>query len=800
MRRFLLLALLLPAALPTAAQFDPDRFQVGLHLQTASYDGERSGYKGAGGLGNGFGLEASYSLDGLLPQFEAVVRFDRALYPGIIAGRPGYPSINKPESSESRTRLMAYARRTFHTPWALQPYASLGLATARGRINDETVSAWGPILGVGAQLPVASGRVTLFAEFLSHLTVPKDGIDLAEGDGGSADRLRALSAGVRYRIGKGALRNRLSVTSPRRLEVEEIAVFEAGVLPAAADPGYSVRWVFGDGSERTGKWVTHAFSEPGNYTVTVTATDGGEVLTRRVPVSVLVPTGPLAIEIVPPESVVAGQPVTLQSRSTGGKRGARRTVSWTLADGTVLEGDRVRHIFRESGDYPVRATVSDGVDSVATTLAVTVVEPPPPPPVTLSLSAPETGEVGREIRFAATVGGGAEGARRTVTWNFGDGNSADGTRVRHTYERDGRYSVEVIVSDGLTEAREVSAIEIAPAPTVAAPPVVEQERAAPEPVRARIRRLSDDVPGEGMVGQPVTFAVAVEIEGPPTTPEVEWVFGDGSTAVGERVEHTFATAGRFDWRATVSVDGRSQTRRGRIRIAPIPEPEVAPPPPPMTQPERAVESRAETPPPVVPPARQETPSGGTIDILEVAQAPIRPIAGQEISFQPVVRGTGYTCAWEFGDGASGTGCEARHTYALPGRYTFRLRVNGPGSSASFTKEVNVETNRCLALENLHTVSFFSNSSELIPDMRNLLRENVDLLIGCPGQSIRIVASATPDEQDAERLANQRALSVYQYYRLMGVPSNRFAAEFDIVVERVANLEDWQQRYAQTTLR
>lgn len=799
MRRLFLPLLFLSVVCPATAQFDPERLQVGLHLQTASYAGERSAYKGAGGLGSGFGLEGAYGFSTPIGMLDAVLRIDRAVYPGIVAGRPGYPAVTKVESSESRTRMMAYARRVFATPWSIQPYAALGLATVSGTVNDEKLSGWGPVLGLGVLLPVGSGRVTLFAEFLSHMTLPNDGADLAGGDGSSPDRLRTFSAGVRYRIGAPAQRTRLVVRSPRRARLGEEMAYEAEVASDRAD-AYTVRWVFGDGAERVGNLSVHAYDEPGSYTVLVSATDGSETIDRRVTVTV---PALLSIRLMVPETAVARESVSLSSRLEGGMGGGDRAVAWDFGDGSVAEGGRVRHTYENPGTYAVKVQATDGPETATGTTMVTV---SPPPPVTLEAEIASGGAPGDALRFTADPDGGARGAEVTVTWTFGDGEQASGTRVRHAYTAPGVYSVEVTATDGTTTASRSATVEIVapppPPPELVVreepareqpvrPAVQEQIRAEPPPVEAPkpvLRSVRENAPATGEVGERLAFSVSTQVENPAAAPVVRWTFGDGATAEGPAATHAYAAAGRYAWSVRVTLGEQSIARDGSVEVK-------ARPAPPVTVPPARVQPEVVTPPAVPPTAQQ-----AQLDVLEIAQAPMRPKAGEEVAFSPVVRGANYACSWDFGDGTTADVCEARHAYAQTGRYTYRLRVSNGGSSAAFTKEINVESNRCVAIDRLHSVNFFANSSELIPDMRTLLRENVELLIGCPGQEIVIMAAATPDEQDAERLANQRALSVYQFYRLLGIPSNRFAAQFDIRVDSVSNVDIWQQRYARTSLR
>ncbi len=66
----------------------------------------------------------------------------------------------------------------------------------------------------------------------------------------------------------------------------------------------------------------------------------------------------------------------------------------------------------------------------------------------------------------------------TTSWNFGDGTSASGTAVMHTYAKAGEYTVVATVSDGLSQVQSTSSIAVT-APAAAAPAAGPTSEAVP---------------------------------------------------------------------------------------------------------------------------------------------------------------------------------------------------------------------------------------------------------------------------------------------------------------------------------
>jgi hypothetical protein len=87
-------------------------------------------------------------------------------------------------------------------------------------------------------------------------------------------------------------------------------------------------------------------------------------------------------------------------------------------------------------------------------------------PLLTAVTIPATGTVGKAVAFSASAAG-VWSPVATTTWSFGDGKSATGPAVTHTYAAAGSYKVTVTVSDGRG-----GATATAQTITVAAPPAV----------------------------------------------------------------------------------------------------------------------------------------------------------------------------------------------------------------------------------------------------------------------------------------------------------------------------------------
>ena len=115
------------------------------------------------------------------------------------------------------------------------------------------------------------------------------------------------------------------------------------------------RWSFGEGPTAEGRTVTHRFDDPGDYSVSLTLSDGQYTVTVRDSVRAIVP---LQVDLEPLTSqVMAGQPFQLTARTVFG---GPTELSWDMGDGRTFTGVKVRHIYSEPGLYQVWLTATDG--------------------------------------------------------------------------------------------------------------------------------------------------------------------------------------------------------------------------------------------------------------------------------------------------------------------------------------------------------------------------------------------------------------------------------------------------------
>ncbi len=227
----------------------------------------------------------------------------------------------------------------------------------------------------------------------------------------------------------------------------ETVTFDA----AFSDPGndeLTVTWDFGDDSEQLSvgseqSSVTHTYAEDGNYTVTLTVTDddgASTTSTLDVTVNNLAPT---INEIIGDTEVNEGEEVTYNAIASDAGDDTL-TYSWDFGDGNSAEGENVTQTFTDNGNYTVTLTVTDDEEAFTSqTLDVTVHNLAPT--ITEIMGDTEVNE-GAEVTYGA-IASDPGNDTLTYSWDFGDGNSAEGETVTHTFTDNGNYTVTLTVTD-----------------------------------------------------------------------------------------------------------------------------------------------------------------------------------------------------------------------------------------------------------------------------------------------------------------------------------------------------------------
>jgi PKD repeat protein len=171
-------------------------------------------------------------------------------------------------------------------------------------------------------------------------------------------------------------------------------------------------------------------------------------------------SGPPAGTITNPSdsvTVAAGSTVTFQGAGTD-PRGESLTVAWDFGDGGTGSGYSVSHVYATAGTYTAKMTVTD-TDGLSDpnpptrTITVTPAQQTGPPHGSITTpSADTTVYQGYGVSFAG-AGTDPQGETLTGAWDFGDGSTATGFSVSHTYANVGTFTVRFTVTntDGVSD-------------------------------------------------------------------------------------------------------------------------------------------------------------------------------------------------------------------------------------------------------------------------------------------------------------------------------------------------------------
>lgn len=194
-----------------------------------------------------------------------------------------------------------------------------------------------------------------------------------------------------------------------------------------------------------------------------------------------------------PASGQVGQELRFSARNSTAAPGTQIVrYEWVFGDGAVSDQAEVVKVYSNPGVFNVTLTVfaNTGLSGQATQ-QVTI---SPQPPVAV-ISAPAQAVAGQPVSFNGSQSTGQSPVVR-YQWSFGDGGTADGVNVQHTYAAPGVFSVQLTVGDstGLSGSTSVQ-IQINPPPT-AIPTVVPEPTAVvtPIPLEGPIWQLQDTLP------------------------------------------------------------------------------------------------------------------------------------------------------------------------------------------------------------------------------------------------------------------------------------------------------------------
>lgn len=213
----------------------------------------------------------------------------------------------------------------------------------------------------------------------------------------------------------------------------------------------SYAWDFGDGNTATGSTASHTYNTDGTFLATLTVTDDSSATGNS---SVNITVNP-QVNDLPTASITTNTtsglvPLTVSFDGSGSidTDGSIVSYAWDFGDGNSATGVTANHTYNSDGTFQVTLTVTDNEGGTGTGSVNITVNPVPNDPPVAGLSTNVTsGVVPLNVSFDGTSSSDTDGTIVSYDWDFGDGNSATGSTVNHTYNSTGVYLATLTVMD-----------------------------------------------------------------------------------------------------------------------------------------------------------------------------------------------------------------------------------------------------------------------------------------------------------------------------------------------------------------
>jgi PKD repeat protein len=338
--------------------------------------------------------------------------------------------------------------------------------------------------------------------------------------------------------------------------------------------------------------------------------------------------------------------------------GGSVTIAWTFGDGNIATGTSPTHAYSGAGDYTVTATATDNEShSSATSKTVHVNSLPPTTP---NADANLTNAFrGQAITFSASGSSDPNGDDFTYEWTFTGGGSDSGASVQRAATQVGTFTATVRAVDVHGQESGADSVSVTIDNRPPAVPTIDKD------VSSAFR------------GETFTFTpTATDPDG--DTLSHNWDFGDGATtgfvSAGPQT-HAYSTVGQKTITLTVK-DAYTGTNTGSTTVE--------------------VLDRA-------PVLGALTRSGGA----KIGDVQTFGISATDADGDPVA------FSWDFGDGSSGAGPTATHSYGAAGTYAVVASAND-GQGAVVVAQTSITIDPPIVLLTKPSKSVRAGKTTLVP--------------------------------------------------------------------------------------
>ncbi len=415
-----------------------------------------------------------------------------------------------------------------------------------------------------------------------------------------------------------------------------VAQFDGSASVDADNDTLTYIWDLGDGNVALGATVSHVYAEGGTYPVTLTVDDGQGVGNSRHTDAMMVRVNRHPVAVPGDEiTACAGEVVLFDGSGSSDPDGDLLRYLWDFGDDTGAEEVNPSKIYKKGGTYSASLRVVDdsglACSSDVEEVSVQVAESP-----TADAGADMTVCANTAVTFDGSGSKDFDGVVNRYRWDFGDGERGGGATPEHIFTEAGRYRVRLTVTGDQMGSCDNTDTDEAWVTVLAAPaPVISGRRQVP-------------------LGQDVEFDAGGSSSADAKIVSWRWDFGDGASAEGARAAHTWTTPGRYPLRLTLTTDGDTDCSTVHTE-------------------QTVIVNQA----PVAEAGTDQT--VGVHQLVEFDAGASHDPDGAIVSYE-----------WDFGDGETGQGVQARHRYKSSGRYRASLRVRDNMNLENSTVEDTVE--------------------------------------------------------------------------------------------------------------
>jgi len=153
---------------------------------------------------------------------------------------------------------------------------------------------------------------------------------------------------------------------------------------------------------------------------------------------------PVAAINCPVEEAPIHQPLTFDGSQSYDPDGSIVSHMWNFGDGYTASGISVQHLYPLPGIYTVVLTVTDDEGATATDSKIITIFNNPPVAI---ITGPNQAKVNQSVEFNGYSSYDPDGDLLSYDWDLGDGVTANGPLVNHTYMNAAKYMVTLVVAD-----------------------------------------------------------------------------------------------------------------------------------------------------------------------------------------------------------------------------------------------------------------------------------------------------------------------------------------------------------------